>query len=280
MSPSELACYGDSAFLGPIWFAVYRLLVALYAVALWFWCWSWYIVREKTGYFFIYLTYWSLSIEVVYLVLSAIISIRIKTTRLNINTSDKHVKIPHLVFTSWILMNLIYVVSLVVFLLYWGLVFNGTTSATTAQAHGVNFLLMLIDVFLSGAPYRILHFYVPVMYSVVYLIFNAVYVMSGGVNETGSHYVYSSIDWMHNPTFSAVLAVVITLVVIPFLHMLLWFWWKFGNFCTGETQSWKEKVLDGLQFQVDTTVISIPEETKRMDEQTLRHNSHYVAHAI
>jgi len=245
MTPEELASFGDSALLGSKRFSIYRLIVAAYAIALWFWCWSWYIERNETGKFFIYVTYWSLTVEVVYLVVSAYVSFKLEDVRATIDKSKQYVNIPKAVLISWILMNIIYMASFLVFLMFWLLVYpyDKVLYATTAQAHGVNFLLMAIDVFLSGAPFRILHFYQPVSYMLTYLIFNATYVLSGGTNASGKHYVYAALNWIDNGSACIKLAALITLVIAPVLHQVLWFWWQLGNICTGDTPEWRQSLL-------------------------------------
>ena len=58
-------------------------------------------------------------------------------------------------------------------------------------AHGVNAIHAIIDItFISAMPVIILHIYVPLIFVVVYGIFNAIFDMAGGLGSNGERFVY------------------------------------------------------------------------------------------
>lgn len=56
---------------------------------------------------------------------------------------------------------------------------------------------MMLDVFLSSAPYRIAHCYHSMAYSLLFLTFSWVYYQLGGVNGEGHRYIYPQLDWTY-----------------------------------------------------------------------------------
>lgn len=65
-----------------------------------------------------------------------------------------------------------------------------TTETDTFVNHGVNGVFVLIDIWITAMPIRVLHFYVPMVFGVVYVIFSVIYDYSGATNALGSAYIY------------------------------------------------------------------------------------------
>ncbi len=92
--------------------------------------------------------------------------------------------------------------------------------AETIHVHGVNVLVVLLDLFVSRMPYQFLHFCYATLFSFLYAIFSLIYFGAGGTNHLGRPYIYSSLDYGNSPGTAAGLAIVLVVVCIP-LHLLL-----------------------------------------------------------
>lgn len=82
--------------------------------------------------------------------------------------------------------------------------------------------MILLDMTVSRWPYYLKHVYQSLIYIIVYLIFNASYVMSGETNPHGQHYIYAVLDYTNYPTTAAIISVIVTLIVFPIVRLLLW----------------------------------------------------------
>ena len=76
--------------------------------------------------------------------------------------------------------------------------------------HGVNLLLVFLDIILSRIPYQILHIFYPLLLSVPYGIFTLIYWRAGGTDPESNEYIYSVLDY-ENDSISFVLLVIVVL---------------------------------------------------------------------
>ena len=93
-----------------------------------------------------------------------------------------------------------------------------TTAAchwTTWHTHGVNALLMLMDLALSRYPYHLKHFPAPLAFIVSYLLFNYAY-----WNETRV-VVYPSLNY-DKPVGAVIMMAATIFGLLPAVHLLLW----------------------------------------------------------
>jgi hypothetical protein len=57
-----------------------------------------------------------------------------------------------------------------------------------------------VDTWISSRPCRLHHFWCPVAFGIVYMIFNVVYVAGfDGTDPGGNNYVYSILKWNDSP---------------------------------------------------------------------------------
>ena len=98
-----------------------------------------------------------------------------------------------------------------------------TVDVYSAHVHGVNVLLVLIDLFLSRIPYQLFHFFYCLLFTVPYIILTLIYYAAGGTNEFGDRYIYTSLNYAEPQ--SAGLAIVLILVPIPFFLVLFLLGW-------------------------------------------------------
>ena len=61
--------------------------------------------------------------------------------------------------------------------------------------HGINAIYVLLNIFITGIPVRIQHFWHCLVFGVVYIIFSVIYDVSGGTNARDKGYIYSVLDW-------------------------------------------------------------------------------------
>ena len=130
-------------------------------------------------------------------------------------------KTPWFVKVMWAIHIVAVAASLPVTVVFWATVFepeNGA-SAASIHVHGVNLLLVLIDIFVSRIPILILHFFYPMAYAVVYVTFLAVYWAANGTNELSQRYVYSITDFGQSPV-SASFACIGLVLVAGVVHLL------------------------------------------------------------
>merc|ERR1712194_232531 len=88
--------------------------------------------------------------------------------------------------------------------------------------HGVNFLLMVSDVFCSRRPFYLVHV-VALAYVMptAYVVFTYVFFKANGVTCSGKPYLYAAIDWRNGSSTLAFLGFFF-LVVVPIVNVTFW----------------------------------------------------------
>ncbi|XP_069191628.1 protein rolling stone isoform X2 [Procambarus clarkii] len=149
------------------WYVAYRWAWAVYHV-------SWWAANfaneggidagvQRKAYHFIYLTNWAyLSITVL-----------------------------------WVLQNIVFLPALLVTAAYWSAIYNpvNPVTALNAEVHIINTVYVLIDLWTVASPLRILHFYIPFSFMLVYLVFTLIYWAAGGTTPDGGTAIYPIMDW-------------------------------------------------------------------------------------
>jgi len=145
--------------------------------------------EEGVGaWWLIYLTNWTLVLQIVYLHLSAWI------TRGYLLTKRTPKKVPTHYHIAWILQSVLASATTLVFLLYWALIHDGgAVKFVTINTHGVNFIAMLIDRGFSKQPARMMHFYYPMIYGIIFYLFSIMHEYAGLDNghKDGNTCVYT-----------------------------------------------------------------------------------------
>mmetsp|Transcript_51648 Transcript_51648/g.103695 ORF Transcript_51648/g.103695 Transcript_51648/m.103695 type:complete len:349 (+) Transcript_51648:132-1178(+) len=129
----------------------------------------------------------------------------------------------------------------IVFLLYWGLVYEGGVfRAISVMTHGVNFGVMFLETILNRQKFVLLHGLYFLSYTVLYLTWSVIFHVSGldrpctcsddddeqsawGCHDRGDKknedectFIYSSLNWASNAlTTTIIVVLVIVLVVVP-----------------------------------------------------------------
>jgi len=124
--------------------------------------------------------------------------------------------------------------------------------------HAINYLLLLIDLFVSDIPMRLLHFAYPLLYGLIYTIFTVILWVSGVTDA-----VYTVLNWETNPSLAVLITMLASLVAMPLLHML--------HFCLYKLRS---KIASGCLCYSKHTLPLIDDKVqmddKPIDSQTNR----------
>jgi hypothetical protein len=101
----------------------------------------------------------------------------------------------------WFLYVLGVTPSLPIVFVYW--VFVGSDVMVTPEnvhLHGLNFVFALIDILISRVPIQLFHFYILMLFGLVYSVFLVIFYAAGGMNPNdGGNYVYKFVDFGTNP---------------------------------------------------------------------------------
>mmetsp|Transcript_9179 Transcript_9179/g.12743 ORF Transcript_9179/g.12743 Transcript_9179/m.12743 type:complete len:179 (+) Transcript_9179:128-664(+) len=130
-------------------------------------------------YYFLFLSYWSLLIQALYLLFAVIItwksSIGTKYDAygpMEIFTTPRRGRksLHSFVMTSWVLQNISATMSLATTQMFWTAYPNATfqPSGGSFKVHGWNFIISAIDIFMSCSDVRIMHFYQPILFGALY----------------------------------------------------------------------------------------------------------------
>ena len=90
-----------------------------------------------------------------------------------------------------------------------------------ASTHGVNSVYVVMDLFITATPIRVLHAYHSSLYGLIYIAFSVVYVYAGGTDPSGNHYVYPILNFIDNPGMAAATTVVAMLIGAPILWVFI-----------------------------------------------------------
>ncbi|XP_064620958.1 protein rolling stone-like [Lineus longissimus] len=211
--------------VGQGWFVAYRVIAAAFwlswTIASVVWNYGWYTYEENRFLWIIYLTDWNLTL----MTLRAIVHASVAIYYLHRTRSGT------LVFTSmplylrflWVLFNLSTTAALVITGFYWVAAYADSTSLLSADLlnHAANTIYVIMDVIVVAIPYRILHIFQPMLYAVTYLVFAAIYQVSGGLSASDKPYIYRALDWIQAPKTAAMYTALSVFGVTPVAYAIL-----------------------------------------------------------
>ena len=120
----------------------------------------------------------------------------------------------------WFMYTAAVTLSLAATLGYFVFVFEGVDVATL-HVHGINFLVILLDLFLSRFPLQLFHFVWIMAFSIPYVAFTGIYYAAGGTGFNDTHYIYSVLDYRDSPGPASGYAILLA-VAPALLHPVLW----------------------------------------------------------
>jgi len=171
-------------------------------------------------YYFIFLTNWTLMVQCVYLVLACYVTYTLKPL-IESGEHGTELDMPTYVKVMWMLQGVLVPGTCLVFLLYWGLVFDGTISNFTIPTHGINFFVQLADLLVSSQPYLLLHGGYFFAYCLIFLIWSLVHHGIGAGDGEGNKYIYSSLDWS-NTGGTSTMVFIILFIAVPCVNCIFW----------------------------------------------------------
>ena len=234
----------------------YQLFYLLYrwALAIYFSGWLIGLGTQLTSFFFIFLTDWSLLLFTTYLVYAAVCVtfdyfetfVFCRNKHFEVNSDERYTKgvgeerhssaitRPHGCLGSthnqlkwydmlhWVLFTLGTEAAVSVVVLFWTALYRGgPVNPYDGNIHLGNGIAALIDVWVTGIPVRILHFFYIQIYGTIYSLFSVIYYLAGGLDPWGHPYIYPVLDYSANPGGAAGLLVGAFLCV-PLVHMLFY----------------------------------------------------------
>jgi len=212
----------------------YRCLFALYHISVVI-----FMITKTAGpngdyipFFFIYLTnlsYLLLMISSIIMAVNAVVSF-VKSSKLHISQEEDSGLHWRFCIQWWVQTTSI-LAAVFVTLIFWTMLFPAIVKSQDAAhvraslafnifAHLLNSVTSLADLAVNRVPFRLLHFYVPFSYTLIYLLFNVVYWAAGGVDPYGHHWIYPITDWSNMSATGPLLPIIF--VALAVVHVFIW----------------------------------------------------------
>jgi len=172
---------------------------------------------ELIEYWPIYLTHWTLLVQVTYVVLAALATYQLRPER-----PDAALPI-NILKAVWVLQGICVPATLLVFIMYWCLVFPFSTKvyAISFLTHGVNFAIQLLDLVMNQQPYLLMHGLYFALYAALFLLWSVIHYATSIGNGDAEKYIYKALDW-GSPGAAATVVAFILLGCFPLLNCLCW----------------------------------------------------------
>jgi hypothetical protein len=225
-----------TSWLPQILFVTYRVCLALYLMA-------WLIVHAVTSsfgaHYLIFISQWSYiiltlnyllwaSMAVIYTIVAYFFKRNLKAAlprshdKMTYTEYYRQDKTPWFIKIMWCLHNVAIIATVPVVAVYWAAEYTPgqTLEAASLHIHGVNLFLVLVDLVIARVPILLFHFFYPMIYALVYVIFIVVYWAAGGTHPTtGNNYIYSLSNFSDSPGVAAGTCVGI-IIATGFVHFL------------------------------------------------------------
>ncbi|EDW88600.1 protein rolling stone [Drosophila yakuba] len=220
------SCTKSMAYLFYRWFmALFFVVVVIISM--------WPEADDQSSYwlYFIYMTNWGIWMCMLTNVLGAVLVTiwhyhpEYADKLLNMKSSFSYFRL------YWGMHIIALVLSIVITIIYWSLLYNANESAldaTNVLTHAFNSICMFIDLWIVAHPLRLLHIFLPVVFGVVFAIFSYIYHLCGGINKKGKPYIYHVIDW--SKPQNAFITVVGVLILSCCIYVLLFAFFKLRLF--------------------------------------------------
>ena len=129
--------------------------------------------------------------------------------------------LPIIIRIYWMLANIAYVIGALIVILYWGFVhqerfLSGFDRAfSNVNLHGLVYLLVVIDFWMSSIPIRLMHVVYVIIFGVTYGLFSAIFTLVTG------RWIYPILKWKTEPGVAVVFCL-IAFGVILIVHMVFY----------------------------------------------------------
>ncbi|XP_053613791.1 protein rolling stone-like isoform X2 [Plodia interpunctella] len=198
----------------------WRLPVLIWSVCMITWTMS--SLPGNRAKFFIYMTHWGL----IMVFLESLFGIIVTVRKPMETKADATFGLPWYVKTYWVLYNVTIPLAFLISTFYWGLLktsgkmtYYNPHPVLDVMLHGTNSLVTLVELVMSAHPSRLIHIFQPLLFSLVYLIFNVTYYYAGGLDPFGHTYIYPVMDW--SKPQEAMVVVALTGVFLSACHLIV-----------------------------------------------------------
>ncbi|KAI8509795.1 hypothetical protein Bbelb_122230 [Branchiostoma belcheri] len=120
----------------------------------------------------------------------------------------------------WVLYNVAFGIGLYITIGFWA-VPGGEVDPHSILFNVMNTVVIVIDVFVSGLPYRLMHLVYPSAFGLAYMVFVVIYWAAGGISVYGRPWLRGYLDYGDHPGMAAGIAAASVLVAIPLCHAIL-----------------------------------------------------------
>lgn len=177
--------------------------------------------------FFIYLTHWGFILCTVQALMGAILVTR-KYNKLQMAKTDSEKKQmllapSNLADVYWIVYTMSVVSAFGITIIFWTKVYIPTYHEWGVMIfllHGLNTLLMFLDVIVVAHPLRFMHFLWTFGFVLTYLFFSYAYYLAGGTNIKNHPFIYHSLNW-ENPE-NALRFCISSMIYGFIIHVIMW----------------------------------------------------------
>ena len=130
---------------------------------------------------------------------------------------------------DWVLYTVGTSMAVTVCILYWSLIYNpdeeppyNIYGGVNLVTHAVNGVVAVVDVLVTGIPFRLLHVLYSIMFSGTYACFTGFYYAGNGTNAVGQPYIYPLLDYGETSGFSAGVVILVIFIYVPLNHLLMY----------------------------------------------------------
>jgi hypothetical protein len=174
----------------------------------------------------IYMTHQCAFIELIYFFFAMVSTGMAAFGRQVVQPGDS---MPWFVRITLVLADAVPCLAIMTSLMFWAPSLAGTSDLMvdemSMKLHVLNLVLALLDAIFSRLPRKYSHAWVPLVYSMGYIIFSYVYYLSGGTDYKGNHYIYNVLDWGGLGGAPPLVAFVeaLALIITPFAYCFVIF---------------------------------------------------------
>ncbi|XP_078600008.1 protein rolling stone-like [Branchiostoma floridae x Branchiostoma japonicum] len=124
-------------------------------------------------------------------------------------------------YIGWVIYDMAMATNLTVSAEYWFSPWPVTIGLRSILRHGLNSLMVAVDVLLCGIPSRLNRVVYPVLHQGIYCVFVVLYWLGGFRGYDGKQYIYSFADLNTVPLQTVIIMVGNTFIVMPVFHVVV-----------------------------------------------------------
>ncbi|CAB3241028.1 unnamed protein product [Arctia plantaginis] len=174
------------------------------------------------GYWFLYVTHWGFLL----IVLTTAFATAVSALAYFKRHIDATFGLPWYVKVYWLLYNITIPVAFLITVFYWSILRTAKKSVNYApnpvldvMLHGVNSVVMLIELFCSAHPSRLVHVMQPLWFAGAYMLFTIIYYFAGGQDPWGNPFIYPVVDW--SKPEQTLVVITLTALFLALMHLIV-----------------------------------------------------------